>query len=144
LNRFELYVLRVMGYRNQWVRCGAGRTFMGVGPDGALYPCMRFAGIDRYRIGKLPGGIDEASAAAFRHGAGRPYLRRTPCRSCWAAPLCCGPCFACAELLGERDGRPNDDHCAYRLADASAAVWLVQELRRRDPERLLEFLPIST
>ena len=141
LVRFENCVARVMGYGVQRIPCGAGRSFIGVGPDGYLYPCFRFIGLSRYRIGRLPTGLDAEAAVAFQHGPGRSYERRTPCRECWAAPLCGGPCFACAEMFGPGNGQPLPLHCAYTLADAQAAVWLVTQLRQRAPERLLSFLP---
>lgn len=34
-------------------------------------------------------------------------------------------------------------HCEYMLADAGAAVWLVDHLRGIGPERLLPFLPFK-
>lgn len=134
--RFERYVLRTMGYHNRRVPCAAGRTYVGVGPDGALYPCMRFVGIERYRIGQLPEGVDPDATLAFQRGPGRTFDQRDSCRACWAAPLCGGPCFACAELF-------DIEHlCEVYRADAAAAVWLVQQLRERAPERLVSFLPL--
>jgi uncharacterized protein len=141
LIRFENRVVRVMGYNVRRVPCGAGRSFIGVGPDGDLYPCFRFIGLAPYWMGRLSTGLDMEAAVAFQHGPGRSYERRTPCRECWAAPLCGGPCFACAEMFGPGNGQPLDLHCAYILADARAAVWLVNQLRQRTPERLLSFLP---
>lgn len=141
LVRFETRVRRVLGYDTQRVPCGAGRSFIGVGSDGGLYPCFRFIGVTPYRIGRVTTGLDVDAAAAFRRGPGRPYEERAPCRACWAAPLCGGPCFACSELLGPGGGDPLPLRCAYVLADARAAVRLVTRLRERDPERLLAFLP---
>jgi uncharacterized protein len=135
LGRFSRFVMRVMGYQNRRVPCGAGRDYVGVGPDGALYPCMRFVGIERYQIGQVPQGLDPAAAEAFRQGPGRPFDQRATCRSCWAAPLCGGPCFACAEMFDV------ERHCEIYRAEAAAAVWLVRQLRERDPARLLSFLP---
>jgi uncharacterized protein len=141
LIRFEGRVRRAMGYGLQRVPCAAGRTLVGVAPDGAVYPCFRFLGVDAYRMGELGSGLDPAAAADFRHGVGRSYEERPPCLACWAAPLCGGPCFACAEMFSPAGGLPLPLHCAYVRADARAAVWLVRELQRRDPERLLAFLP---
>lgn len=141
LVRFADCVVRVMGYDTHRVSCGAGRSFLGVGPDGDLYPCFRFIGLEPYRLGRLSTGLDKEAMAAFQHGPGRPYEQRTPCCKCWAAPLCGGPCFACSEMFGPGEGQPVALHCAYKLADATAAVWLVNELRKHNPERLLSFLP---
>jgi uncharacterized protein len=141
LVRFADCVARVMGYDNRRVACGAGRTFFGVDADGDLYPCFRFIGVTPYRLGSVSTGLDADAVAGFWRGPGRPYERRVPCSQCWAAPLCGGPCFACAEMFGAADGLPMPAHCAYILADARAAVWLVSQLRRHCPRRLLSLLP---
>lgn len=143
LVRFSELVARVMGYGNSRVACGAGRSFLAVDSNGDLYPCFRFVGLTQYRLGDLDGGLDEQAARSFRQGPGRAYEQRRPCRECWAVPLYKSPCFACAEMFGPGDGRPPSLHCAYALADARAAVRLVDNLRSRDPERLLAFLPIT-
>lgn len=139
LVRFERCVIRAMGYGNSWIPCGAGRSFLGVGPDGSLYPCFRFVGLESYCLGHLSEELDEGLVATFQDGPGYSYDLRPTCRTCWAAPLCGGPCYSCSELFG--DGEPLPVHCAYTRADARAAVWLVQEFRARDPKRLLSFLP---
>ncbi len=141
LTRFAEKVCRVMGYNNLRVPCGAGRSFYGVGPEGTLYPCFRFVGIKGYVLGNVHSRLDDKLVSAFRSGPGRPYEERIPCRHCWAAPICGGPCFSCSELFGPGYGKPLALHCAYVLADARAAVWLVNRLRKSDPERLLSFLP---
>lgn len=141
LVRFETRVVRVMGYDLQRISCGAGRSFFGIGPNGGIYPCFRFVGVESYRMGQLSTGLDVQATTAFQCGPGRPYDRRRPCHDCWAAPLCGGPCFACAEMFGPGGGQPLDLHCEYVLADARAAVWLVRHLRQHAPERLLSFLP---
>lgn len=141
LAQLRRHIYRLMGYNLFRASCGAGRSFVGVGPDGDIYPCFRFVGVERYRIGRLPDGVDPQAAAAFQRGAGRPYQDRAACRACWAAPLCGGPCFACAEMFGPGNGQPVRLHCAYEMADARAAVWLVGQLRQHNPDRLLAFLP---
>jgi uncharacterized protein len=141
LAQFKRYVYRLMGYNLWRASCGAGRNFVGIGPDGAIYPCFRFIGVDAYKIGQLPDGIDTQASLAFQRGAGRAYDQRAACSACWAAPLCGGPCFACAEMFGPGEGEPIPFHCTYELADAKAAVWLVDQLRQHAPDRLLSFLP---
>jgi uncharacterized protein len=131
---------RVMGYDVKRIVCGAGRTFLGVGPRGHLYPCFRFIGVAAYCLGTLADGPSSRALEEFQQAAGRPYDRRQECRDCWAAPICGGPCFAEAELMGPGDGRPFALHCNYVKADAEAAIALVQGIRRRDPEGLLELL----
>lgn len=141
LVRFANFVVRVMGYNVRSVPCDAGRSFLGVGPNGNFYPCFRFIGLEQYRMGNLMSGIDYKAAKAFQQGPGRPYEKRERCSKCWAAPLCGGPCFAVSEIFGPDNKRLMDIYCAYALADARNAVWLVNELRKHNPELLLSFLP---
>lgn len=141
LVRFEACVQRILGYNRCRVPCGAGRTFVGVGPGGDLYPCFRFVGIDTYRLGHLPDGLDSHAVSIFEQGAGRGYEQRTPCKRCWAAPLCGGPCFAVAEMFGKSPGASLEVHCGYTRATIKSAQWLVDQLRLRDPQSLLKFLP---
>jgi uncharacterized protein len=131
---------RAMGYDVKRVTCGAGRNFLGLAADGGLYPCFRFVGCADFRLGELPAGPEPQRQRRFAAGAGRPYEQREDCKDCWAASLCGGPCFAEAELLGPGGGRPFALHCEYVKADAAAALTLTEQLRERDPERLLELL----
>ncbi len=142
LVRFTKRVQRVLGFGNSRVACGAGRNFISIGPDGVLYPCFRFIGVSRYELGTL-NSMDSHLLQKFMEEAGRPYDKRKACLNCWAAPLCGGPCFACAELLYYRNGEPSPDFCSMMKADCEAAVWLVQELREENPEQLVAFMGIS-
>lgn len=133
-------IQRVMGYGNARISCGAGRTYFAAGPDGMLYPCFRFVGIRNYGLGDLCSGIRPDRVQWFIKEPGRSYEHRLECRKCWAAPLCGGPCFACAELLGL--GSPSPDFCQMVRTESQAAIWLVNVLREKNPERLLEFLGV--
>lgn len=141
LERFDSFVVRAMGYTNQRVNCGAGRSYIGVGSEGDLFPCFRFVGIDAYKIGQLPEGLRPDAVKIFQQGAGRPVEKRHACDQCWAASICRGPCFACAEMFGPGNGQPVRLHCVYNLIDATYAIKLVLDLKKNDPERLISFLP---
>lgn len=143
LTRFMKRLHRVLGFGTLRVPCGAGRTFLAVAPDGGLYPCFRFVGIESYRLGHIETGTDLEKASDFALKAGRPYEKREKCRECWAAPLCGGPCFACSELLFYKNGEPSPDYCGMVIADCEAAVWLTHVLREENPEKLVKLLGIE-
>jgi uncharacterized protein len=135
--RFHKRLLKVLGYGNSRVPCGAGRNFFAVGPEGQIYPCFRFVGLPKYALGDLS-GINVDKVRQFTAWAGRPYDRRGQCQSCWAASLCGGPCYACGELLGNGDALPS--YCEIVKIEAEAALWLADYLRANNVERLVEFL----
>lgn len=141
LVRLASRVARVLGFDNCRVHCGAGRSFVCVGPEGKIYPCFRFAGVSGFEIGTLPAGLNDNEQQFFNTGIGLPYEQRGNCRDCWAAPLCGGPCFASSAMFGEKDSPVPMINCAFVLADAAGAIKLVRKLRKANPSRLLAFLP---
>ncbi len=137
--RFQKRLQKVLGYGNSSTPCGAGRNFIAVGPEGDLYPCFRFVGLDDYRLGDLHSGLNAESVQRFAQGAARPFTERS-CRDCWAGPICGGPCYACSELLWS--GSISPDYCSMVRHESEAAIWLASVLREEDPYRLLEMIGV--
>ena len=135
--RFHNRLLRVLGYKNNRTPCGAGRNFFASGPTGEIYPCFRFIGIEKYKLGDLT-RISKQRVQDFIESSGRSYEKRETCRECWAAPLCGGPCFACADLFGL--GSPLPQFCEMTLAESEAAIWLVDILKENNPEELVRLM----
>ncbi len=135
--RFHNRLLRVLGYKNNRTPCGAGRNFFASGPTGDIYPCFRFIGIEKYKLGDLS-GIKKKRVQAFIKSSGRSYEHRETCRECWAGPLCSGPCFACADLFGL--GSPLPQFCEMIVTESEAAVWLVDFLKENNPEELVRLM----
>ena len=71
-------------------RCGACHGAMAVGPDGTLYPCHRFVGMEAWAIGRLEDGRDIDRCKGFW----RKYREcmKPSCAQCWAYRVCGGPC----------------------------------------------------
>lgn len=144
LPKFQIFAIRLMGYSLSRVMCTAGRSYIGVGPEGDIYPCSRFIGLEEYKTGNIIDGIDIDALTNFNKTTGRAYEHRETCKDCWAAPLCTGPCFAFEATLGPGDGNPDPAFCAYSLATAEAAVDFVNRNREHNPERLIPLLPFNT
>ena len=72
------------------LRCGACHGAMAVAPDGTLYPCHRFVGMEKWALGRLEDGPDADRCKAFW----RAYraATREACAGCWAPRVCGGPC----------------------------------------------------
>lgn len=132
--RFQSQLRRVLGIGNMQIACGAGRTLFAMGPEGGLYPCYRFVGLEKFKLGDLHTGLRKEAVQHFAAGCARPTPQRVECGQCWASPLCDGPCFAVSELLG--NGSPPPGFCEMTRADCEAALWLADTLRARQPKKL--------
>ena len=72
--------------------CGCGNEYVAVTPEGDIYPCHQFVGMDGWKIGSLHGEpIDRERKAEF---AGSNVYSIKDCRECWARFYCSGGCNA--------------------------------------------------
>ena len=72
--------------------CGCGNDYVAITPDGDIFPCHQFVGIDEYKMGNIDEGtfnqeMKEDFAAA--HVYSKPE-----CQKCWAKFYCSGGCNA--------------------------------------------------
>jgi len=97
---FEGFLERLVHRRRavtSWYPCTAGRSALGIGPDGRIYPCHHFLEEGRFQLGHVQQGLPGIEAR-------RPFFRRVdqrePCRSCWARHACGGECYHRAATAG--------------------------------------------
>ena len=72
--------------------CGSGTEYMAVTPWGDLYPCHQFVGEEKFKLGDVWNGVDNAEIQ-------NEFLEcnvyaRPECRDCWARLYCSGGCAA--------------------------------------------------
>ncbi|MDO9558933.1 MAG: peptide-modifying radical SAM enzyme CbpB [Syntrophales bacterium] len=84
--------------------CGGGRCFFALAPNGDMFPCSEFIGVDRFRGGNLfkndiPAVLE---TEPFRLVTGRKVEDIEPCRRCAIRHFCGSPCPAEAyEMNGD-------------------------------------------
>ncbi len=72
--------------------CGCGNEYVAISPDGDIYPCHQFVGIDDYKMGNVhEGSFDTAMKNDF---ASAHVYSKPACRDCWAKFYCSGGCNA--------------------------------------------------
>ena len=104
--------------------CAAGRTSIGVAPDGSIYPCHRFAGTGDCRLGHVESGIDAERRAAFL-SVPEPSPR---CQGCPARHVCTRGCPAKnLELTG-------------KLFEAPATTCRLERIKAKVAEKVLSAL----
>lgn len=88
--------------------CGCGNEYVAVAPDGDIYPCHQFVGIEKFRMGNVNDGTfdyDIKSDFAKAHVYTKPE-----CVKCWAKFYCSGGCNANNYLYA------GDIHNSYKLS----------------------------
>lgn len=88
--------------------CGSGNEYICITPDGDIYPCHQFVGIEEYKMGNIEDGtFDENIKKEF---AGSHVYSKPACGDCWARFYCSGGCNANNYIYN------GDIHKAYELS----------------------------
>jgi len=72
--------------------CGAGFEYLAVTPQGDLYPCHQFVGMDQFKMGDLDTGL--VNLRMQKEFKGCNVYSKKACQSCWAKFYCSGGCSA--------------------------------------------------
>lgn len=88
--------------------CGCGNEYVAIAPNGDIYPCHQFVGIEDYKMGSLnDGSFNEELKAEF---ASAHVYSKPECKKCWAKFYCSGGCNANNYIYA------GDIHNAYKLS----------------------------
>ena len=97
--------------------CGAGRFYVGIDIDGAIYPCHRFNKFNDSRLWQEK----EVCIGHINHGITRPEFRdrfinwKPLCHEaeCFSGTICHGGCYAVNHDFNGHIEWPTDGICAY-------------------------------
>ncbi|MEE5992237.1 MAG: thioether cross-link-forming SCIFF peptide maturase [Oscillospiraceae bacterium] len=72
--------------------CGCGNEYVAVTPDGDIYPCHQFVGMEEYKMGSLEDGTFNRE---MQTDFAKAHIYNKPsCKDCWARFYCSGGCNA--------------------------------------------------
>lgn len=72
--------------------CGCGNDYVAITPDGDIFPCHQFVGIDEYKMGNIDEGTFNQE---MKKDFAQAHVYSKPdCRECWAKFYCSGGCNA--------------------------------------------------
>lgn len=88
--------------------CGSGNDYVAVTPDGDIYPCHQFVGMDEFKMGNISDGkLDMAIKEYF---VNTHIYSKPDCKKCWAKFYCSGGCNANNYTYG------GDVHNVHRIS----------------------------
>ncbi len=100
--------------------CGAGTEYVAVTPEGDIYPCHQFVGMQEWKLGSLDhSDLNEEMQSSF---LGCNVCTKETCKNCWAKYYCSGGCMANAVLYGGALDHPHEISCALMKKRAECAI----------------------
>lgn len=102
--------------------CGAGTEYVAVTPDGDIYPCHQFVGMEDWKLGSLDGPELRSDIQASFLGCN--VCTKDTCKDCWAKYYCSGGCMANAVLYGGALDHPHEISCHLMRKRIECAVGI--------------------
>jgi len=102
--------------------CGAGYEYAAVTPNGDIYPCHQFAGIEQFRLGDVFNRITNHEMVSRMKN--NNIYAKPECRACWAKYLCGGGCAANAWYYNHDIDMPDPFYCNLFRKRMECALWL--------------------
>lgn len=90
--------------------CGCGNEYVAVTPDGEIYPCHQFVGMERWKLGNLSDGTLDAEIMDYF--AKTHIYSKQDCGECWARFYCSGGCNANGYVYEGDVRKPMKLQCA--------------------------------
>lgn len=103
--------------------CGCGTEYVAITPDGDIFPCHRFAGMDDFKLGNVLESF-ETKKELVDYFKQSTVLNKPVCEKCWAKYYCSGGCaannFNChGDIL-----KPHEISCEMERKRIECAVYL--------------------
>ena len=102
--------------------CGSGTEYLAVAPNGDLYPCHQFVGLDGFLMGNINDGVTN-TAMRDKFKLCNVYSREE-CRKCFAKFYCSGGCAANAYNFNGDINGVYDIGCALQRKRVECAIMI--------------------
>lgn len=103
--------------------CGAGHEYMAVTPEGDIYPCHQFVGMEEYKLGNVNEG-HEFNRNIQNEFKNTNVYTKEDCKNCWAKFYCSGGCGANAIQFNNDLKKPYKIGCELERKRVECALWL--------------------
>jgi len=103
--------------------CGSGHEYVAVTPEGDIFPCHQFVGMDDFKIGNVNNGTDLNKNVIDRFKASN-IMSNEDCGQCWAKFYCSGGCAANAYQFGGDLSKPYKIACELEKKRVECSLWI--------------------
>lgn len=104
------------------VGCGAGSEYVAISPDGGIYACHQFTGIDEFKLGNVYEGITNTSIRERFNNCN--VFTKEKCNKCWAKYYCSGGCYANSYFTNNSIAEPDDLVCTLQKKRIECALMI--------------------
>jgi uncharacterized protein len=108
--------------------CGAGVEYLAVSPDGSIYPCHQFDGINEMKLGDIYNGISNKTTEE-KFKAANFLFNKEECAYCWARFYCSGGCLANNYSINGDIFKPYKTGCELQKMRIEAALFVQSKLK---------------
>lgn len=113
--------------------CKAGLEFVAVSCAGDVYPCQRFVGLDKYKLGSV---FTEDLDRDIYHKLPRTQVKE--CASCFAKYYCAGGCKYMNAVSGGSIFTQSKDLCQLKRRELELSAYISSLLDHKDYAFLIE------
>ena len=114
--------------------CGCGNEYVAITPDGDIYPCHQFVGMEEYKMGSLEDGTFNRE---MQLDFAKAHIYNKPrCRECWAKFYCSGGCNANNyQYMGDiRSAHTLSCEFEKKRVECAIMIQAVKSLERNEAE----------
>ncbi len=102
--------------------CSCGNEYIAVTPEGDIYPCHQFVGMEEWRMGSvLDNSLDQSKKLMFSK---TNVYEKPECRECWAKFYCSGGCNANNLQYAGDVLKPHKLSCALEKKRLECAIMI--------------------
>ena len=102
--------------------CGSGHEYLAVTPEGDLYPCHQFVGMEEFKMGNVHDG-NEPDGEIRGMFVRQTIYTKPDCKACWAKFFCSGGCAANAWQFNNCLDKPYTIGCELERKRVECALW---------------------
>lgn len=123
-------------------RCRAGRNKITICPNGDIFPCDSFVGMEEHKLGNIYSSYELQKSIFYN----ADVSSRKKCNSCSVKYLCGGDCYYNSYINTGSILEPDEKFCDIMKYLCNLSIWLCCEMEiinRSELDNLIKFLEIN-